>query len=73
MVAMRESEYNVTLDLATRFLKAAQHGAIDRFCRVVKRGHAAGLVEEELRDAQGVPPVRGHATTRIQAGFPKRV
>lgn len=73
MVAMREGEYNVTLDLVTRFLKAAQLGAIDRFRRVIKRGHSAGLVEGELRDAQGVPPVRGHATMRIQAGFPKRV
>ena len=72
-VAMREGEYNVTLDLGTRFLKAAKLGAIDGFGRVIKRGRAVGFVEGELRDALGVPLVRGHATMQIQQGFPKRV
>ena len=71
-VAMREGEYNITLDLGARFLKAAQPGVIDGFGRVVKRGRAVGFVEGELRDATGAPLVRGHATMQIQEGFPKR-
>lgn len=71
-VAMREGEFNVTLDLGARFLKAANSGPIDGHGRVVKRGRTVGFVEGELRDAQGETLVRGQATMRIQAGFPKR-
>ncbi len=68
--AMREEEYNVTLDLGTRFLKAAQPGPIEGFGRVIKRGRSVGFVEGELRDTGGVPLARGHATMQIQTGFP---
>ena len=70
--AMREGEFNVTLDLGARFLKAAQPGPIDGVGRVVKRGRSVGFVEGELRDAQGETLVRGQATMQIQASFPKR-
>ena len=66
-VAMREDEYNVTLDLGSRFLKAAQLGTIEGFGRVIKRGRAVGFVEGELRNAQGIPLVRGQATMQIQS------
>lgn len=65
--SMREDEYNVTLDLGTRFLKAAQLGPIEGFGRVIKRGRSVGFVEGELRDAHGTPLARGHATMQIQA------
>ena len=70
-VVMREGEYNVTLDLGSHFLRAAQLGAIEGFGRVIKRGRAVGFVESELRDAQGAVLVRGNATMQIQTGFPK--
>lgn len=70
-VVMREGEYNVTLDLGSRFLKAAQLGTIEGFGRVIKRGRAVGFVEGELRDPGGAVLVRGNATMQIQAGFPK--
>ena len=70
--AMREGEFNVTLDLGARFLKAARSGLIDGHGRVIKRGRTAGFVEGELRDAQGGTLVRGQATMQIQAGFPRR-
>lgn len=69
-VVMREGEYNVTLDLGSRFLKAAQLGTIDGVGRVIKRGRSIGFVEGELRDSGGLPLVRGHATMQIQTGFP---
>ena len=71
-VAMREGEYNITLDLGTRFLKAAQLGPIDGFGKLVKRGRAVGFVEGELRNVKGDVLARGHATMQIQEGFPKR-
>jgi uncharacterized protein (TIGR00369 family) len=70
-VVMHEGEYNVTLDLGSRFLKAAQLGAIEGFGRVIKRGRAVGFVEGELRDPKGAVLVRGNATMQIQTGFPK--
>ena len=70
--AMREGEFNVTLDLGARFLKAARPGPIEGIGRVVKRGRVAGFVEGELRDAKGETLVRGQATMQIQEGFPKR-
>ena len=42
-VAMREGEFNVTLDLGTRFLKAARSGPNDCRGRVIKRGRTAGF------------------------------
>ena len=71
-VAMREGEYNITLDLGTRFLKAAELGPIDGFGKLIKRGRAVGFVEGELRNAKGDVLARGHATMQIQSGFPKR-
>ena len=70
-VVMREGEYNITLDLGSRFLKAAQLGTIEGFGQVIKRGRAVGFVEGELRDMQGAVLVRGNATMQIQTGFPK--
>ena len=71
-VAMREGEYNITLDLGTRFLKAAELGPIDGFGKLIKRGRAVGFVEGELRNARSDVLARGHATMPIQQGFPKR-
>ncbi|MBL8382977.1 MAG: PaaI family thioesterase [Burkholderiales bacterium] len=68
--AMREGEYNVTLDLGARFLKPAVPGAIDGVGHVIKRGRSVGFVEGELRDAAGTLLVRGHATMQIQAAAP---
>jgi uncharacterized protein (TIGR00369 family) len=68
---MREGQFNVTLDLGTRFLKAAQQGVIDGHGQIVKRGRSVGFVEGELRNAAGELLSRGHATMQIQDGFPK--
>lgn len=68
---MREGQFNVTLDLGTRFLKGAQPGLIDGHGSIVKRGRTVGFVEGELRNAAGGLLARGHATMQIQDGFPK--
>ena len=68
--AMRYGQFNVTLDLGTRFLKAARPGRIDGFGKVIKRGRTVGFVEGELRNDQGEALARGHATMQIQDGFP---
>lgn len=68
---MREGQFNVTLDLGTRFLKGAQPGPIDGHGSIVKRGRTVGFVEGELRNAAGDLLARGHATMQIQDGFPK--
>jgi uncharacterized protein (TIGR00369 family) len=69
---MREGQFNVTLDLGTRFLKAAQLGVIDGHGKVAKRGRSVGFAEGELRNPQGEVLARGNATMQIQDGFPKR-
>jgi uncharacterized protein (TIGR00369 family) len=67
---MREGQFNVTLDLGTRFLKAAQTGVIEGHGKVVKRGRSVGFAEGELRNAAGDVLARGNATMHIQDGFP---
>ena len=69
---MREGEYNVTLEMGARFLKAAQLGTIDGFGKVIMRGRTVGFVEGELRDAKGTPLARGHATMQIQDGAARK-
>jgi uncharacterized protein (TIGR00369 family) len=69
--SMREGQFNVTLDLGTRFLKGAHTGVIEAHGRVVKRGRSVGFAEGELRNAAGEVLARGSATMQIQDGFPK--
>lgn len=69
--AMREGQFNVTLDIGTRFLKGAQAGVIEGHGKVIKRGRSVGFTEGELRNAAGEVLARGHATMQIQDGFPK--
>ena len=78
-VAMREGEYNITLDLGTRFLKAAELGPIDGFGKLIKRGRAVGFVEGSSSpiahtDEQGNPyQIRGlddGSVTRVLKNFP---
>lgn len=68
---MREGQFNVTLDLGTRFLKGAHTGFIEAHGKVVKRGRSVGFAEGELRNADGEVLARGNATMQIQDGFPK--
>jgi uncharacterized protein (TIGR00369 family) len=69
--SMREGQFNVTLDLGTRFLKAAQLGTIDGHGKVAKRGRSVGFAEGELRNPQGEVLARGNATMQIQDSFPR--
>lgn len=65
---LAEGETFTTLELKVNFLKAVWKTKLTATARVVKRGRTVGLVEGEVRDAEGDLVARSSSTCMVLRG-----